>query len=226
MKLKNIISMVCFLFLVFSCSMDDETVMNDMQNQLEKENVSDGNALLSFNIGSTDLATRSGVEGDPETNGQRINSCSMILYAGNEILFAQDNLKSMPSQIEGNQIMPFPEGSVVDEISMKAKQIRVLTKKRKDLSVMIVANTTLPLSNRTAYPDMQAINSAIEDLYEKGIDGTDLLKVGSAVIDFENKTANPKFEASTGTAVIDNETTTNIYMYKRLQLHSVLLLFV
>jgi len=214
MKLKNILSMVCFLCLVFSCSMDDETVMNDMQNQLEKENVSNGNVLLSFNIGSTDLATRSGEEGDPETNGKRINSCSMILYAGNEILFAQDNLKSMPSQIEGNQNIPFPEGSVIDEISMDANQIRVLTKKREGLSVMIVANTTLSLSNRVTYPDMQAINSAIEDLYEKEINGTDLLKVGSADIDFEDKTANPKFEASTGTAVIDNETTTNIYVQK------------
>ena len=121
MKLKNILSMVCFLCLVFSCSMDDETVMNDMQNQLEKENVSNGNVLLSFNIGSTDLATRSGEEGDPETNGKRINSCSMILYEGNEILFAQDNLKSMPSQIKGDQNIPFPEGSVIDEISMDAK---------------------------------------------------------------------------------------------------------
>lgn len=215
MKLKNIISMVCFLFLAVSCSMEDDAVMNDLESQLKKEDVSEGSVFLSFNIGSDEVNTRSTDEITySETPGQRINSCSMILYRGNEILYVRDGLKRMTSQINGNTNVPFPEGTVVDALSMEANQIQVLTKKREGLFVMIVANATLTLNDRSNYPDMQAINSAIEDLSEKKLDGTDLLKVGTAEVTFDDKVSNPKFEASAGTAVIDNETTTNIYVQK------------
>lgn len=217
MKLRNILSVFCFLAAMASCSMEDDTMMNDTQEQLQKENVSNGNVYLSFNAGLMGLETRSGdvvdESSDPETYGKSINSCSMILYAGNEILYVQDNLMRMPSQIEGFT-PPFPEGTVVDRISKDAKQIHVLTKKRTGLSVMIVANTTLSLSNRSSYPDMRAVNAAIEDLYDAEIDGTNLLKVGTADINFDDKTDNPKFEATTGTAVINDGTTTNIYVQK------------
>lgn len=215
MKLKNILSMVCFLCLAVSCSMDDETVMNDMQNQIEKENVSEGNAYLSFNVSPTTLQTRSAVNGEPESTwGQGIYSCSMILYSGDDILFVQDSLQMMPTKTESMPSPPYPEGTIVDKIAQDANRIRVLTKKRDGLSVMVVANTTLSLSDRTAYPNMTAINKAVENLSETMIDGSNLLKVGTADVTFDDKVTNPNFEASTGTGVIDDGETTNVYVQK------------
>lgn len=50
MKLKNILSFFCFLAAMASCSMDDETVMNDISKEINSSTGTSKEALVSFQL--------------------------------------------------------------------------------------------------------------------------------------------------------------------------------
>lgn len=57
MKLKNILSIIGFLFVVISCSVEEDTLMNDVTNNIEKNEVS-GSAYVSVSVKSEQSATK------------------------------------------------------------------------------------------------------------------------------------------------------------------------
>ena len=66
MKLKNILSVLCFFFVAVACSMEDDIIQNDFGKN--NEAFSDGNVHMSFNLQGGITTTKSSTIGDPATN--------------------------------------------------------------------------------------------------------------------------------------------------------------
>lgn len=91
MKLKNILSIIGFLFVVISCSVEEDTIMNDVTNNIEKNEVS-GSAYVSVSVKSEQSATKAttGNTGEPSDyeGACLISNCYMLLLNNkNEILY-------------------------------------------------------------------------------------------------------------------------------------------
>lgn len=154
MKLKNILSILFFLVVAASCSMESDTVMNDISN----ENIPTGtekNAYLSFNLNMGEAQTKAStsIEGDLETEEAKIK---------NVIFFLLDN-----------------NGNVLNYAT--AVNDTMLTKVKTGLRVMAVANTSeevqsrlLACSNKTEINEVTLSNT----------DLTKLPKVGEAAVGF------------------------------------------
>lgn len=83
MKLKNILSIFCFLSIVVSCSMEDETILNDISKEID--NSTENVAYVSVNIASLGTKTKSTAtsSGSSEPydplNGDYISTCYLLL---------------------------------------------------------------------------------------------------------------------------------------------------
>lgn len=81
MKLKNILSIICFLFVVASCSVEDDTIMNDVTNNIENNEVS-GSAYVSVSVKSEQSATKAttGNSSKPsDYSSHPISNCYLLL---------------------------------------------------------------------------------------------------------------------------------------------------
>ncbi|MCD7849397.1 MAG: hypothetical protein LUH63_06435 [Parabacteroides sp.] len=187
MKLKNILSILCVFFVATACSMEDDIIQNDFGKN--NEAFSDGNVHLSFTLQGGTATTKSSATGNPATEKieatEVISTCSVILFKGDDVLAARDGVT-----VTNNTTLP--------------TGFSILTKEQTGLSVMIVANSTVSFAN---YSDMDAVKAAVQAT-ETFADGT-LVKVGTAAINFSDKSApvNTNYAASTSTA----KTETNTY---------------
>ncbi len=188
MKLKNILSVLCFFFVATACSMEDDIIQNDFGKN--NEVFSDGNVHMSFNLQGGIATTKSSTIGNPATNEitatEAISTCSVILYKGNDVLGVRDGVA-----VANNTTLP-------DDFS-------ILTKEQTGLHVMIVANSTVSFAG---YSDMDAVKAAVQNMTTEFADDK-LVKVGTASINFSDKSAaiNTNYAASASTA----KTTTNTY---------------
>lgn len=91
MKLKNILSIICFLFVVASCSVEDDTIMNDVTNNIENNEVS-GSAYVSVSVKSEQSATKATTGNSSKPSDYEylhpISNCYLLLLDGaNNILY-------------------------------------------------------------------------------------------------------------------------------------------
>ncbi|RHO70402.1 hypothetical protein DW083_13545 [Parabacteroides sp. AF48-14] len=187
MKLKNILSILCVFFIATACSMEDDIIQNDFGKN--NEAFSDGNVHLSFTLQGGTATTKSSATGNPATEEiaatEAISTCSVILFKGDDVLAVRDGVA-----VTNNTTLP--------------TDFSILTKEQTGLHVMIVANSTISFAN---YSDMDAVKAAVQTTTGFA-DGT-LVKVGTAAINFSDKSAaaNVNYAASTSTA----KTETNTY---------------
>lgn len=82
MKLKNILSALCFLFVATACSMEDDILDNNSSQLVPEE----GSAYISavINLGGAQTKATSGSEKDPDGYGaDPITSCALFLLDAN-----------------------------------------------------------------------------------------------------------------------------------------------
>ena len=95
MKLRNILSIFCFLAAMASCSMEDDTMMNDLGGIME---TAGENVYLSVNIGTGTGTTKASVpttgtaENKPSISGDLINRCILYLLDGDKVLAVADTI--------------------------------------------------------------------------------------------------------------------------------------
>ena len=89
MKLRNILSVFCFLAAMASCSMEDDTMMNDASKEFEASVNADKEAYVAVQMDLNGLATKSVAVGDPSTDNtadQEINNLALFLLDGNNVI--------------------------------------------------------------------------------------------------------------------------------------------
>lgn len=182
MKLKNILSMVCFLCLAVSCSMEDD-VLNELGNsQNGMAELSDAKAFVAFKVAlPTGNITKSVSAGDPINPTEAecaIDHCSLILAdATGAVLAVNDNVfvnKTETFTVEG-----VAHDSVVVASSAASDQIvKQMVKVGKKYQVMIIANSSNTFASCTSLSDA-------EELVQEGFPSS-LVKVGRGEIDLTN----------------------------------------
>lgn len=166
--------------------MEDDIIQNDFVKN--NESFSEENVHLSFNLQGGTALTKSSATGNPATEAiaatEAISTCSVILYKGDDVLSVRDGVA-----VTNNTTLP--------------ADFSILTKEQTGLGIMIVANSTITFAGKT---DMDDVKAAVQTA--AFTDGS-LVKVGTATIDFTDKSAaaNTNYAASTSTA----KTATNTY---------------
>lgn len=150
MKLKEILSIVCFICLGFSCSMENDTIMNDMEKG-NTEAMLEGDAYLSFRLTALDSKTKSTGTitpgGTDNSLGQNIKDCSLIVFdAEGKIV----NLKNQMSVIKGND-------------NTYTTSDKIIVKMREGMQVMVIANST---NNFNSCTDIASVKTAIQEIEE------------------------------------------------------------
>lgn len=179
MKLKNIISMVCFLFLAVSCSMEDDVLNEFDYSQKDQIALSDAKAAVAFKVtlptGNMTKTVSSGGKEEPTEAECTIDHCSLILAdATGAILTVDDQVyvnKTNTFTINGASY-----DSVVVASSATSEQIiKHMVKVGKVYQVMIIANSNQTFASCTSI-------SAAEEKAQEGFP-TSLVKVGRGTID-------------------------------------------
>lgn len=160
MNFKGIIlTVVSFLLVAVSCSVEDDAYMNNNNNVENATVVSDQEAYLSFNV-DAQAATKSISEVSPSDTLNAVTSCSVVLFSNNNIL------------------------AVMDDVTVKNGKLQncsFLTKVRNDLKVAIIANTTQSFEN---CPTMKEVRETIQSAN----DLKSLVKYGEAAVSFNGET--------------------------------------
>ena len=93
MKIKNIFFAVMLVLAGFSCSMEDDTIMNDVEKGIEE--VTDAYTVLDFNVAFNEMATKSttvkpGTDipatGDENNGEKNVSDVSVFLLEGGNII--------------------------------------------------------------------------------------------------------------------------------------------
>ena len=117
MKLKEILSIVCFICLAFSCSMENDTIINDIEKEIDA--TTDSYTALQFSLSSgSGLSTKttsdvSNPEGDTDysemkDNEKAVNDCFVFVAYNNQIIgrrhYSSDDItKVSDAEGYGNQ---------------------------------------------------------------------------------------------------------------------------
>ncbi|WP_456088793.1 hypothetical protein [Parabacteroides sp.] len=166
MKLKNILSMVCFLCLVFSCSMEDD-VLNGQNGNAQIPTIEEGDVYVGFSIDRQSLAaTKANTTQDPDKAEKEIKSCSIILLDGDNVLIADDNVHVNSD----NVIVKTAAGKDTVKYMVKVKT-------PSPYKVMVVANSDKTFAGLA---NLTAINNVLQD------DKDALVKVGTGNVVFES----------------------------------------
>lgn len=172
MKIKNIILIVvAFVFTAVSCSVEEDVLPSNNNNTNNSVVISDQEVYLAFNLNAETKA-----EGAVDTDapkGAEVTSCSVVLFAGDQII------------------------AVEDEVDVKDNQLQncsFLTKVRSDLNVAIIANTTKSFESCATMDDVREKVLNEEDLVR-------FVKYGEAKVDFGNIEGSTSTSATTESTV-------------------------
>ena len=173
MKIKSVILACLFTLSFFSCSMEDENVLIDMDRELSNTDKGDSAmAALTVNVFVNQLATKA-VPTEGETtehikDTEAINDCSIILLGSdNKVIDARDNVSV--KEIAG----------VDNKLAVNTK---FALKQQNDLKVVVIANTSQSFAACNSMDDINVVVQNAKDL------GT-LVKMGiKDGISTENKT--------------------------------------
>lgn len=126
MTLKNILSILAFLFITFACSTEDDILNNGNAGAAQSDN---GYVNLSFNLKSSVVNTRGSSEevdnDDRSRYSDAITDCMVFLFDGD---------KNIVGKYVKNYEYP---GVDVDELS---EDLTILTKVRDNMSTLVILN--------------------------------------------------------------------------------------
>ncbi|WP_288207439.1 hypothetical protein [uncultured Parabacteroides sp.] len=167
MKLKNILSIICFLFVVASCSVEDDTIMNDVTNNIENEIT--GSAYVSVGVRSGQSATKAteGNASKPSDYGYShpISNCYLLL------LDDADNILYRAFKDYGDE----PVSSV------PASDFKILVKVGSVTKAIAVINASVD------FRDKIKVCITLDDLKDKReLDAFSVLAIGDGKIDWRN----------------------------------------
>lgn len=167
MKLKNILSIICFLFVVASCSVEDDTIMNDVTNNIENEIT--GSAYVSVGVRSGQSATKAteGNASKPSDYGcsHPISNCYLLL------LDDADNILYRAFKDYGDE----PVSSV------PASDFKILVKVGSVTKAIAVINASVD------FRDKIKVCITLDDLKDKReLDAFSVLAIGDGKIDWGN----------------------------------------
>lgn len=141
MNFKGIIlTVVSFLLVAVSCSVEDDVYMNNNNNIESSVIISDQEAYLSFNI-NANAVTKSNVSTSDTLSA--VSSCSVVLFSNDNILAVMDGVTVVNGELQNCSF---------------------LTKVRNDLRVAIIANTTQSFENCPTMEDVRKKVQTQKDL--------------------------------------------------------------
>lgn len=141
MNFKGIIlTVVSFLLVAVSCSVEDDVYMNNNNNVESSVVISDQEAYLSFNI-NANAVTKSNVSTSDTLSA--VSSCSVVLFSNDNILAVMDDVTVVNGELQNCSF---------------------LTKVRNDLRVAIIANTTQSFENCPTMEDVRKKVQTQKDL--------------------------------------------------------------
>ncbi|WP_298549939.1 hypothetical protein [uncultured Parabacteroides sp.] len=183
MKLKNILSFFCFLAAMASCSMDDETVMNDISKEINSSTSTSKEALVSFQLDMNGLTTKSVTDaGTDNTVDQEVNNIVIFLLNGDNVIdYALLNKADGDFSQSGNVCTPKAD-------------FGFLTKKVNTLKLMVIANSNITASTVSNYTTGTQVKAASTNL-------ADCAKFGESNITwiFADGSEYPGYEKINGT---------------------------
>lgn len=172
MKLADIFSILCVLFFACACSSDEGSIYDITGDK-------DGSApeaVLAFQVKSGEVKTKGASEtGSDNTIGQAIQSCSVILFSGNEILAVEDDATVTDGAI-GTSFM---------------------TKVKEGLKVMVVANSKTTFRS---CKNMNEVKAAFQQESDFNADG--LTKVGEEDVTWSSTGVNAGFDPASSAASV------------------------
>lgn len=175
MKIKNIILIaVAFVFTAVSCSVEEDVFPSNNNNTNNSVVVSDQEVYLAFNLNAETKAE--GAVGEEAPKGSEVTTCSVVLFAGNQIIAVEDGVA-----VKNNQL----------------QYCSFLTKVRSDLNVAIIANTAQSFESCATMEDVRKKVLKIEDLDR-------FVKYGEASVSFgDEKGSSSTTNAPTITVKVD-----------------------
>ena len=189
MKLRNIFLLISCCFAAFSCSMEDDTIMNDVENNMDsmKEATTEAYTSINLNFSSEEMETKSKstitVGGEEAPNGGDPNSTYNEKYIHSFDVFVVDEAGKIIHIIsEGGQV----SGENTDDITLK--DIRFITKYKngRKLTAYAVINARKSSDDATNFFSDVKIGGTVNDFLNKEISehlaANALVKVGSKEI--------------------------------------------
>ena len=154
MKLRNILSIFCFLAAMASCSMEDDTMMNDASKEIEAGVNADKEAYVAVQMDLNGLATKSVAVGDPSTDNttdQEINNLALFLLDGNNVI---DRAFFAEGQFTRDE-----DGT----LKTNDKVFGFLTKKKNTLGLIAVANTEEAILSKTTRSQIETYAAILDN---------------------------------------------------------------
>ena len=156
MKLRNILSVFCFLAVMASCSMEDD-VLNDAGKEILNQH-SDREAVLNINLSSNSLLTKA-TEKASEDKEIKLENCVLALMEGDNVLA----IKTSSSITDG-----------------KVNDVTFLTKVKSGLSVIAIVN----IANPNDYLNATTRTALNKEVTVDPNSAASLVKQGEKAVDF------------------------------------------
>ena len=187
MKLKNILSVLCFLFIAVACSMEDD-IMNDVDKEIQTS--SEVYATLGVSLATDGIQTRSAEYGDEEEAIGGENTVTNCYVA----VFEKESKRYLTSRLYqgGKEIISGSENQNLYNLG-KSLVFKVSAKKEEHKDLLFVAVAHM---NTVDYGETSSISKGIQNItdysqlmnFVLAEDPTVLVKVGTLIIeakDFE-----------------------------------------
>lgn len=177
MKLRNIFLLISCCFAAFSCSMEDDTIMNDVENNMDsmKEATTEAYTSINLNFSSEEMETKSKstitVGGEEAPNGGDPNSTYNEKYIHSFDVFVVDEAGKIIHIIsESGQT----SGENTGDITLKNTRFITKYKKGRKLTAYAVINAQKYISTKGKPSEVK------KEIFDD-------VKIGGTVNDFLNK---------------------------------------
>lgn len=178
MKLKNILSIFCFLFVAVACSSEDD-MMNDVD--LEVKSASEVYASLNVSLGTGNIPTKAvenaGTE-NPTVNESAVMNCYLAVFDADTKKLLASRLYNEPKSSEDNVTYVLNDNIVFKVSSLEAEYPNLL--------LVAIAHMNSNAGDYAPYSSISEVQacSTYEDLMAVSLkeDPTVLVKVGALTI--------------------------------------------
>lgn len=208
MKLRNIILAIACFFTAFSCSMENDTIMNDVENSIEE--TTEMYTAIDFGLALSDMATKSTTT-ITNDNDQKVGEDEEHITSFD--LFIVENNKVINIVRESGQVA----GEGTGAISLKNTEFITKYKKGRTLTAYMFINLTSEshediLGNITVGSSVSDVENVLNAEISGKLTANELIKVGKKDFTFDENYHHEKspsgFKDEWGTW--DNNKITNI----------------
>lgn len=152
MKFRNILSILFFLVVAASCSMESDTVMNDISNEMDVALETNKEAYISLLVNSDMPSTKAVAGGGLDSiTDQDINTLAIFLLEGDKVIY---------NVYLGEGEFSIENGTLK---TRDGKVFGILTKKKDKLNLLTVANTSEKILNKTTREAIKQATATLSD---------------------------------------------------------------